>query len=317
MSLEPLTGLVAATFTPLRADGSLHLDRIPAVVDHLERDGVSALYVLGSTGEGVSLTTQERMAVAEAYVEAARRRLPVVVQVGHNSLAEARALADHAQHVGADAISAMPPVYFKPATVEVLVDVLAEITEAAPALPFYYYHIPTLTGVALSMVDFLRVGSEQLPTLVGIKFSDRKLEEMQACLHVDGGRFDILFGVDEMLLAGLAMGARGAVGSTYNFAAPLFRHLLHHFKEGDLARAEQLQAQANQMINAIIEHGGRGGLKAMMGLVGIDVGGHRPPLQTAAPAAIAAMTRALEEIGFFNWGRAPDIAVSSDNSTLP
>lgn len=94
MQVEPLTGLVAATFTPLSADGSLDLDRIPAVVDHLERDGVSALYVLGSTGEGVSLTTQERMAVAKAYTEAARGRLPVVVQVGYNSLADARALEE-------------------------------------------------------------------------------------------------------------------------------------------------------------------------------------------------------------------------------
>lgn len=310
MRAEPLTGLMAATFTPLRADGPLHLDRIPAVVDHLERDGVSALYILGSTGEGVSLTTQERMAVAEAYVEAARGRLPVVIQVGHNSLADARALAEHAQRIGADAISAMPPEYFKPDTVEVLVGSMAEITRAAPELPFYYYHIPVLTGVTLSMVDFLRVGAERLPTLAGIKFSDRKLDELQACLHVEDGRFDMLFGVDEMLLSALAIGVRGAVGSTYNFAAPLFRRLMHHFENGDIARAERLQADAGQMINAIIEQGGRGGLKAMMALVGVDMGGHRLPLQTTPPAAVAAMTHALEGMGFFDWGRSPEIAVS-------
>src|SRR3954451_5963504 len=104
-----LVGLVAATFTPLRADGSLNLGLIPTIVDRMGRDGVAGLYVLGSTGEGVSLTSRERTAVAESFVEAARGRMPTIIQVGHNSVAEARAFAEHAQRIGADAISAMPP----------------------------------------------------------------------------------------------------------------------------------------------------------------------------------------------------------------
>ncbi|QXD15088.1 dihydrodipicolinate synthase family protein [Rhodocaloribacter litoris] len=317
MKYKPLTGLVAAAFTPLQANGALDLDRIPAVVDHLQRDGVSALYILGSTGEGVSLTTQERMAVAEAYVQAARGRLPVVVQVGHNSLAEARTLAAHAQHIGADAISAMPPEYFKPETIEVLVDSLAEITQAAPELPFYYYHIPALTGVHLSMEAFLQQGSKRLSTLAGIKFSDRRLEELQACRHIEPGRFDVLFGVDEMFLSGLVLGVRGAVGSTYNFAAPLFRRILHYVETGNLERAEHLQARANRMIQAILHHGGRGGLKAVMSLIGLDLGGHRLPLQTPGPDALRAMRQALENMGFFEWARASDIPLSSDGELRP
>ncbi len=313
MPFQRLTGLVAATFTPFHPDGSLDLGRIPDVVDHLVRDGVAALYVLGSTGEGVSLSTRERMAVTEAYVAAARGRLPVVVQVGHNSLADARALAAHAQHAGADALSAMPPQYFKPASVEALVACLAEITEAAPDLPFYYYHIPVLTGVSVGMVEFLRVGAQRLPTLVGIKFSDRTLEEMQACILHDGGRFDVLFGVDEMLLAGVAMGARGAVGSTYNFAAPLFSGILHHALHGDRARAGQLQAKANEMIQALFAHAGRGGLKAMMEIVGVAMGGHRLPLQSAPPEAVAALRQALDAMGYFEWGRTPDAAVAAND----
>ena len=126
-----LTGLNPAAFTPLKADGSLNLDAVPALVEHLLRDGVSGLYVCGSTGEGVSLTREERMAVAEAYTAAAARRIPVVVQVGHNSLREARLLAEHAQKIGADAVSATPPMYFKPANTEAVVACLTEVAAGA------------------------------------------------------------------------------------------------------------------------------------------------------------------------------------------
>src|SRR5436190_14860226 len=142
----------------MRADGSLHLEVVGPMVEQLLRDGISGIYAAGSTGEGVSLTSSERMEVAHAYVQAARGRVPIVIQVGHNSLAEARQLAAHAQRIGAAAISATPPTYFKPETMDALVDCLAEITAGAPGLPFYHYHIPMKTGVGFEMTELLRVG---------------------------------------------------------------------------------------------------------------------------------------------------------------
>jgi N-acetylneuraminate lyase len=299
-----LAGLVAATFTPLRADGSLHLERIPDVVDRLERDGVVGLYVLGSTGEGASLTAGERMAVAEAYVEAARGRLRTVIQVGHNSVAEARAFAEHAQRIGADAVSAMPPSYFKPGSVDALVDSLAEIARGAPELPFYYYHIPPLTGVDPDMGEFLDAAAERLPTLAGIKFSDCRLHDLQLCQRHRSGALDVVFGVDEMLLAAVALGVRGAVGSTYGFAAPLYLRVIDAFDRGDLERARSDQALAAEMVRIILRHCGRAGLKAVMSLIGLDCGPYRLPQTTAAPDDVARMARALEAIGFFEWGGA-------------
>jgi N-acetylneuraminate lyase len=299
---ERLAGLVAATFTPLRPDGSLHLERIPAIVDRLERDGVVGLYVLGSTGEGASLTAAERRAVAGSFVEAARGRLRTVVQVGHNSVAEARALAEHAQRIGADAVSATPPSYFKPSSVAALVATLAAIASGAPGLPFYYYHIPDVTGVHPDMGDFLDAAAEQVPTLAGIKFSDCRLYELQLCERFRGGALDVVFGVDEMLLAALALGVRGAVGSTYGFAAPLYRRILDAFARGDLETARTHQALAAEMVRVILRHCGRAGLKAVMALVGVDCGPHRLPQATTEPADVARMARALEAIGFFEWG---------------
>ena len=113
-----VSGLIPAVFTPMRPNGDVDLDQIPAITDQLINEGVSGLYVCGSTGEGPSLTREERMAVAEAYVRAAAGRVPVLVQVGHNSIREAQLLAEHAQTIGADAISAVPPSYFSVASLD-------------------------------------------------------------------------------------------------------------------------------------------------------------------------------------------------------
>lgn len=299
-----LRGLVAATFTPFQADGALNLRRIKPVIDAVIAQGATGLYVCGSTGEGPLLTTAERLRVAEASVRAAAGRVPVVIQVGHNSLAEARAIAAHAQQIGADAISATPPGYFKPDSMENFIACIGQVAGGAPKLPFYYYHIPVLSGVRFDMVEFLRLGGPRIPTLRGIKFSDATLHEMLACVEFDGGRFDILFGIDEMLLAGLAFGARGAVGSTYNFAAPLYRRIIAAFERGDLAEARRLQSHSAEMVRIILGNGGRGGLKAAMALIGADCGASRLPTVTCTAAQREKMKAELTARGFFEWLRA-------------
>ena len=99
MKIKRLDGLVAATYTPLDDDGAVNATVVGPMVEHLLQSGINGLYVCGSTGEGMSLSSDERKIVAEAYVQAADGRVPVIVQVGHNSLAEARQLAEHAQAV--------------------------------------------------------------------------------------------------------------------------------------------------------------------------------------------------------------------------
>lgn len=298
-----LTGLVAATFTPMRDDGSLHLDRVGPMVDRLIADGIAAFYVCGSTGEGPLMTVEEREATAAAFVGAAAGRIPVVVQVGHSSLADARRLAGHAQTIGADAISAVAPYYFKPDSVAVLVDCLAEIAAAAPELPFYYYHIPSITGVDLDLGELLRRGAEKLPTLVGIKHTSALMNEAQALRHIAGGRYDVLHGRDEMLLAGMATGASGAVGSTYNFAAPLYHRLIIAMDSGDVEEARRCQGLSVAMIHGILKGWGQAGLKATMSLVGPDCGPTRLPLVSLSPEQTTELRRSLESIGFFDWGR--------------
>lgn len=297
--LHNISGLIAAGFTPMHEDGQLALERVAGLVDHLVEQGIAGIYAVGSTGEGVLLSGAERKAVAAAYVAAAAGRIPVIVQVGHNSTVEAQELAAHAQQIGADAVSATPPFYFRPASVEVLVQTMAQIATAAPRIPFYYYHVPQMTGVTLDMVDFLREGAARIPTLAGIKFTSPNLAEMQACIQFQRGRFQVFHGLDEMLLAGLATGVTAAVGSTYNYAPGIYHRVLGALAGGDLAEARRWQIRAAEMVRVILRYRGLAGQKAMMKLIGLNCGPTRLPNVALNEAELAALRHELEAIGYF------------------
>jgi len=301
MEMKHLTGLIVAAHTPFDSDGELNLGVVPRIVDHHIASGISAIYAVGSTGEGVSLRAAERMATAEAYVTAAAGRLPVIVQVGSNSLAESRDLAAHAADCGAYAVSANAPSYFKIDTVSGLIDAMAQIASAADDLPFYHYYIPRFTGSEVDMLDFLERGARAIPNLVGLKYTDLKVHEYQACLNLDGGRFDILWGCDEMLLSALVVGATAGVGSTYNIAAPLYRRIIDAFQAGDLETARKWQLCSAKLVRVLVAHNLHPSIKAVMGMLGIDVGGCRLPLGGLDEAAKADLRNGLDAIGFFEW----------------
>lgn len=284
-------GLLAAVHTPLHPNGELNAGAIPRQAALLREQGVLGAFVCGTTGEGPSLSSAERMAVAEAW----KKALPegrLILNVGHNSLAEARELALHAQSLGPDAIAVHPPCYFRPQSVDLLVDCVASVAEHAPLLPLYYYHIPSLTGVRLPMDRFLARASERIPTLCGLKFSDPDLAQLAACLAP--ASIDILYGVDEMLLGALATGATGAIGATYNFAAGHFRRLMHAFQTGDMRRAQQLSRRSVRLADILQAHGVIAATKAAMQLCGVDLGPVRAPLQQVTePESLLAELRQL------------------------
>jgi len=184
------------------------------------------------------LTFGERRALTAHWMEVARgSELKVIVHVGSNSLDDARALAAQARSLEPAPSVRHTPCYFKPASVAVLVECIAGIASAAAELPFYYYEIPSLTGVTLVAIGISGKSSDRIPNLAGIKFSSNNMMEYQLCRSIREGAFDIPFGIDEMLMAALALGATGAVRQHYNFAAPLYLRLIAAFRRGDLAAA--------------------------------------------------------------------------------
>ncbi len=228
-----LHGLVTATHTPFHADGSLNLAVVERQAALMLKWEVGAVFVGGTTGESHSLTVEERRALAQRWSEVVRgTKLRLVVHVGANCVEDARALAAHAEQLGVTAIAAVAPCYFKPRDLDTLIATMAPIAAAAPATPFYYYDIPSMTGMSHSMPDFLESAPARIPTLAGLKFTNPDLMTYQYLLRADGGKWDVPFGVDEHFLGAVAMGARGAVGSGFNFAAPIYQRLLKAFAVG-------------------------------------------------------------------------------------
>lgn len=297
--MKKIEGLISAAFTPFHEDGSLNLEKIPALVDKLHADGVKGIFVCGSNGEGPNMTTQERMQVAEAFVKASAKRLLILVHVGHSSIAEAKLLAAHAEKIGADAVASVAAFYFKPVSVENLADCMIDIASAAPSLPFYYYHIPHLTGVGMDMIAFLKYAGPKMKNLAGIKYTAATLHEYQACVNFEKGRYDILFGIDEMLLPALILGAKGAIGSTYTFAAPLYLKTIEAFNEGDLEAARKSHAVMVDAIRVLVKYPPIPGQKAIMKMLDFDLGPCRLPLTAFDETNYSKFYKELKEVNFF------------------
>lgn len=299
-----LHGLVAATHTPFDAHGDLNLAIVEKQAELMLRYGVAAVFVGGTTGESHSLSLDERLALAKRWSEVVRGTpLVLVVHVGSNCLRDARTMAAQAQSLGAAAIAAVTPCYFKPRSLDTLVACCAEIAAAAPATPFYYYDIPILTGVLFSMPEFLNVAPARIPTLVGLKFTNADLMAFQRCLRAENGRFDVPWGTDEYLLGALALGAQGAVGSSYNFAAPLYLRLIAAYNRGDLAAARAEQFRSVQLIDFLAGLGYMAAAKTVMGLLGVEVGPARLPNANLTVEQTTRLRTSLEQMGFFDWIR--------------
>lgn len=301
--IQKLVGLVAATHTPFHTDGELNLAAVEKQAQHLHDRQIAAVFICGSTGESHSLTVDERLALAHRWSEVLQQgtRMNLVVHVGSNCLADARTMAAHAKTIGADAISALAPSYFKPKTLDTLIACCAEIASAAPEIPFYFYDIPALTGVQLSMPDFLAQAMERIPTLAGIKFTNPDLMAYQKCLQAQQERFDIPWGVDEYLLAALSLGAAGGVGSSYNFAAPIYQRMVSAFKQGDLSTARAEQYRSVRLIELLAGFGYMGAAKALMSFLGVNVGPARLPNTNLTSPQNEQLRANLEQLGFFDW----------------
>ena len=306
--IQHTEGLIAAPFTPMDADGGVALGAIERQAEMLARSGVIGAFVCGTTGEGASLSTAERMDVARRWIDAAPKNVspsqsPTRIcwsTIGGRCSIETRPLSPV---LGCGPVPRRP-YFFRPRRVEDLVACCREVAAAAPALPFYYYHMPSMSGVAFAMADFLEAAAGLIPTLVGLKFTYENLMDFGLCLRMAGGRFDVLFGRDEILLSALALGARGAVGTTYNFAAPLYLRIIEAFKAGDMKTAADLQMRAAEMIRILARAGGGSAIpsgKAVMKMIGIDCGPVRLPIVGLRPEECERLRTDLERIGFFEY----------------
>lgn len=296
-----LQNLIAATYTPLKENGSLNLDLVEAYSAYLKKNQVAGAFVNGSTGDFASLTVEERKLIIESWSTKRSSDFVVINHVGHTSLKVAKDLTRHCAEL-VDGISALSPYYFKPRTLQCLVDFCKEIASCAPNLPFYYYHIPDLTGADYAMADFLELASVQIPNLAGIKFTKNNLIDYKYCKNFDNEKYTIMYGVDELFLSSLPYGASGWVGSTYNHLAPLYYKIREAFNNGDYNLASELQTKSALFVDILNNRGGFNGAgKSFMKVIGIDCGPCRFPHKTFGQHELNEVAKILEDLDIMSF----------------
>lgn len=281
MKIEKFEGLVAAPFTPFDSKGNLNTGLVADYYRFLVRNNISGAFINGSTGEGASLSGKERQIHAERWAQCFKedKKVRIINLVGGTSYNECIENALFSFEAGLSAIALVAPYYFKPGDPEQLADFIARVGEAVPLMPVYFYHIPVLSGVYMPMKGFLEKISEILPNFAGIKYTHEDFSDFLSCMNYKEGKYDLLWGRDECMLSALVLGCRGAVGSTFNYAAPLYHSLISSFREGNLMEAARLQQISVDMISLLGKYGGIATGKSFMKYVGLDCGNFRSPVK--------------------------------------
>jgi len=264
--------IFAALLTPFDDNGNISAQRIPALVDFILAQGVHGLYAGGSTGEGILQSREERALHLTSLAEYARGKCTLIAHVGAAATGDAVALAATAKAAGYDAVSAVPPYYYKHAFDDISAYYFA-IAEATD-LPLIIYNVPALTGTDLSTQKLLDLMRD--PRIAGAKFTSPDLFQFQQ-LRASAPSKKFYFGTDEMFLGAAAIGSDGGIGSTYNLIGDVYLGIEAAVQAGDIEKARRLQAKANELIAILLKTGVMPGLKHALNAMGISVGPCRAP----------------------------------------
>lgn len=252
--------ILPALVTPLTSEGALDERSLEHLIDHLFSSGMGGLYVTGSTGEGIYLDTAIRKRVVEIAVAHSRGHGQVLVHVGSISAMQAFDLAKHAAATGADGVSSIPPFVggYSPAEV---VDFYRSLASASP-LPVVGYYIPQLTGQAFSIDRVCELMA--IDNVVGFKFTHTDLYVLERVMQHVGREKIVYFGTDEMLCHGLALGAHGGIGTTYNFMPKLILEVATLSAARRFDEAQRVQKQVNEIIEILLSYQGLAASKQIL-----------------------------------------------------
>ena len=271
LNIEDKKGIYTALLTPFNKNGKINAKVLEELVKFNIEKGVTGFYVGGSTAEAFMLSTEERMELMDIVKSAAPDKI-LISHVGSISEDQALALGKHAKKAGYDIVSAVAPFYYKFGFKEIK-DYYCNIADAA-GLPMLVYHIPAFSGVNMGMNEMRQFLEDD--RFIGIKFTSNDFFTLEQAKAAFPSKL-VYNGYDEMIMSGLAMGADGAIGSTYNFMADKFVKIDALMKEGKIEEAREVQNIANKIIVALIKVGVMQAEKEVLNQLGFDFGVCREP----------------------------------------
>lgn len=267
-----IKGIIPALITPFHDDFSVNHDALGQLVEHHIAAGADGFYVCGSTAECFLLSADERKAVVETVVKVNNGRVPIIAQIGNIGTAHAVELAKHAADAGVDAVSSVPPFYFK-FSVDEIAGYYEAIAKAAD-LPVVIYSIPAFSGVAITSENIKKIidasGAQ------GLKYTAQDLFELERIRRANP-ELTIFSGYDEIMASALPIGIDGSIGSTFNVMLHKYKVLCDAYARGDNATVSAKQTEVNRIIDVLIKVGVNPGIKYLLTQEGIPCGDCRPP----------------------------------------
>ncbi len=276
--LEKYKGIIPAFYACYDNEGRISPQGVRELTKYYVDKGVKGVYVNGSSGECIYQSVEDKKCVLENVMEAAEGKLTVIAHVACNNTADSMELAAHAQSLHADAIAAIPPIYFH-LPEYAIAEYWNDISSAAPDTDFVIYNIPQLAGVTLTMGLFAKM--RENPRVIGVKNSSMPVQDIQMFLQAGGDSCIVFNGPDEQFISGRVIGAQGAIGGTYGAMPELFLKMDDCLKAGQIEKAREIQYAVNEIIAKMCSaHGNMYGvIKAILKInEGLELGGVRKPL---------------------------------------
>lgn len=289
--MDKFKGLFSALLTPFNEDGSINFDSLEKLVEFNLQNGIDGFYVGGSTGEGLLLSPEERMQVFECVKKANKGRATLIAHVGTICTLDAIKMAKKAEELEYDAISAVAPYYYG-FTLDAVLGYYNDIVNST-SLPMIIYNFPNSGGFSLTKEIANKLFENE--KFIGIKHTSGDMFTLNQFKTLDH-EIVVYNGFDETLLAGLSMGADGAIGSTYNFMGKKFKKIMNCFNSGEIETAKALQNEANEIICEMIKYGVFQSEKAILTEMGIDMGQCRPPFLPISDECRASMKKIAHKI---------------------
>ena len=286
------TGVMPALITPLTDEGKLNRDVLERLIEDLIAQGADGFYIGGATGEGIILDVDVHKELTTESIKIIGGRVPSIVHIARMNYNEMVDLAVHAEKAGADAISAIPPLFYS-YDHEAIYRYYEGLSNAIN-IPIMIYNNPN-TGVHFSAEQVAELYN--IKNVTAIKWTNYEFYQVMRILDLTKGEFNVISGPDEMLLCGLAAGADGCIGTTYNFLMPEVRAVYDAFRAGDIEGARKAQTVVSTIVDELIKYNVVLATKVILEAKGYDVNHPLYPMHDYTPEQKAEMLANLQKAG--------------------
>jgi 4-hydroxy-tetrahydrodipicolinate synthase len=275
MDQKKFTGTGVAIVTPFRIDGSIDFQSLGKLLEHIVKGGVNYVVALGTTGESVTLSKDEKKAVVNFVIDTVGGRIPVVIGIGGSNTQEILDTITHTDFSGVDAILSVAPYYNKPSQQGLFLHFKA-IATISP-VPVILYNVPARTGLNMSAETTLKLAKE-CKSIVAIKEASGNIAQIMQIIRQKPADFQLISGDDALALPIIAIGGEGVISVMANAYPKELSAMVNYALKGELTKANLLHYELLDLINALFEEGNPSGVKALLEILKITPNSLRLPL---------------------------------------